>query len=93
MRGPEALNPDGSRMKGKVYMQLQSPEDTHNFLLSDKGHKAYEAADIYESEALIEIRDMPDGPSEIMARDDWKFGRIDEEGNYHPDPGYVCSEK
>ena len=93
MRGPEALNPDGSRMKGKVYMQLQSPEDTHTFLLSDKGHKAYETADMYESAALMEIRDMPDGPAELMARDDWKFGRIDDEGNYHPDPGYVCSEK
>ncbi|MEC7914357.1 MAG: alpha/beta hydrolase domain-containing protein, partial [Chloroflexota bacterium] len=93
MRGPEALNPDGSRLEGKVYMQLQSPEDTHNFLLSDKGHKAYEAADMYEPSALIEIRDMPDGPAEPMARDDWKFGRIDDAGNYHPDPGYVCSEK
>lgn len=93
MRGPEALNPDGSRLEGKVYMQLQSPEDTHNFLLSDKGHKAYEAADMYEPSALIEIRDMPDGPAESMARDDWKFGRIDDAGDYHPDPGYVCSEK
>lgn len=93
MRGPEALNPDGSRLEGKVYMQLQSPEDTHNFLLSDKGHKAYETADMHESSALIEIRDMPDGPAEPMARDDWKFGRIDDAGDYHPDPGYVCSEK
>jgi hypothetical protein len=93
MRGPEALNPDGSRLEGKVYIQLQSPEDTHNFLLSDKGHKAYETADMHESSALIEIRDMPDGSAEPMARDDWKFGRIDDAGDYHPDPGYVCSEK
>ena len=93
MRGPEALNPDGSRLEGKVYMQLQSPEDTHNFLLSDKGHKAYETADMHESSALIEIRDMPDGSAEPMARGDWKFGRIDDAGDYHPDPGYVCSEK
>ncbi|MEC9366775.1 MAG: alpha/beta hydrolase domain-containing protein [Chloroflexota bacterium] len=93
MRGPEALDDDGSRLKGKVYMQLQSPEDTHNFLLSDKGHKPYDAADMHEASAMIEIRDMPDGPSELLPRDDWKFGRIDDQGDYHSDSGYVCSEK
>ena len=93
MTGPEALNPSGARLRGKVYMQLQSPEDTKNFLLSDKNHKPYEAADMYESEALVEIRDMPDGNPETMPRDDWRFGRIDDDGTYHADPSYICSNK
>ena len=93
MRGPEALDPSGSRLKDKVYMQLQSPEDTHNFLLSDKNHKPYQAYDLNESDALVEIRDMPDGPAETMPRDDWRFGRIDSNGEYHPDPDYICSRE
>ena len=93
MRGPEALDPSGSRLKDRVYMQLQSPEDTHNFLLSDKSHKPYKAYDLNEPNALVEIRDMPDGPAETMPRDDWRFGRIDSNGEYHPDPAYICSSE
>ncbi len=93
MTGPEALDSFGARLRGKVYMQLQSPEDTKNFLLSDKSHKPYDAADMYESEALVEVRDMPDGNLETMPREDWRFGRIDEDGSYHADPSYICSKK
>jgi len=93
MRGPEALDLSGSRLKDRIYMQLQSPEDTHNFLLSDKNHMPYEAHDLNEPDALVEIRDMPDGPVESMPRDDWRFGRIDNDGDYQADPAYICSNR
>ncbi len=41
---------------GRVYVQLQSLQDTHNFLLSDKNHKAYPAHDMNESEAVLSTR-------------------------------------
>ena len=80
-------------MTGRVYIQLQSQSDTHNFLLSDKGHQAYPAADMVESQAVLEVRDMPDTEAYPVPRDDWRFGRIDEDGNHVSDPDYVCSEK
>ena len=79
-------------MVGKVYTQLQSVEDTHNFLLSDKGHRAYPAHDMDEADARLEVRDMPDGPARLVPRSFWRFGRIEEDGTYVPDPDYICAE-
>ena len=80
-------------MTGRVYTQLQSQTDTHNLLLSDKGHQAYPAADMVEARAVLEVRDMPDTEAHSVPRDDWRFGRIDDDGNYIADPDYICSEQ
>ena len=80
-------------MTGRVYTQLQSQVDTHNFFLSDKGHQAYPAADMVEAGAVLEVRDMPDTEAHPVPRDDWRFGKMDESGHYVSDPRYVCSEK
>jgi hypothetical protein len=80
-------------MTGRVYTQLQSQTDTQNFLLSDKGHQAYPAADMVEGRAVLEVRDMPDTEAQSVPRDDWRFGRIDDAGNYIPDPKFICSDK
>ena len=82
----------GGPMVGKVYTQLQSVEDTHNFLLSDKGHRAYPAYDMDEADARLEVRDMPDGPARLVPRSFWRFGRIEDDGTYVPDPDYICAE-
>jgi hypothetical protein len=95
MSGPDALDPakngTGKPITGRIYSQLQSPTDTYNFLLSDKGHRAYPALDLDEVDAYMEVRDEPDGEPEPVPRESWRFGRIDEDGNYHPDPEYVCA--
>ena len=93
MQGPDAIDADGKPLTGKVYTQLQWPEDTKNFLLSDKGHRAYAAYDMDEAGALMEVRDMPDGVAHPVPRDFWRFGRFDDDGNYVADPDYVCSEE
>ncbi len=76
---------------GRVYVQLQSLQDTHNFLLSDKNHKAYPAHDMNEADAVLEVRDMPDGEAKRVPRDQWRFGRIDDHGTYIADPHYICT--
>ena len=93
MQGPDAQDADGKPMTGKVYTQLQSVEDTHNFLLSDKGHRAYPAFDMDEADARLEVRDMPDGPARLVPRSFWRFGRIDDDGRYIADPDYICAER
>ena len=93
LRGPDAVDPDGSPITGRVYSQLQSAVDTYNFLLSDKGHSAYPAAEMNESTASIEVRDEPDGRPLPVPRGHWRFGRIDDRGNYVPDPDYICSKE
>ncbi|MBI4220223.1 MAG: hypothetical protein HY682_08790 [Chloroflexi bacterium] len=93
LHGPDAVNADGSPIRGRVYSQLQSPVDTHNFLLSDKGHMAYPAVDVDEREAFMEVRDEPDGGAEPVPRAFWRFGRIDEGGSFVRDSNYVCSKE
>ncbi len=39
----------------------------------------------------LEVRDMPDGKARRVPRDQWRFGRIDEGGDYVADPSYICS--
>ena len=93
MDGPDAQDGAGDALTGKVYTQLQSVEDTHNFLLSDKGHRAYPAFDMNEADARLEVRDMPDGPARLVPRSFWRFGRIEEDGSYVADPDYICAER
>ena len=89
---PDGVDPDGNPITGRIYSQFQSPTDTHNFLLSDKGHRAYPAADMDEPGASMEVRDEPDGQPQPIPREEWRFGRIDDDGNYVADPDYICSE-
>jgi hypothetical protein len=77
-------------LRGRVYMQLQAAEDTQNFLLSDKNHKAYPAADLDQPDAIMEVRDLPDGVAQPVPRGFWRFGRLDDD-RYRPDPHYICA--
>ncbi len=79
LEAPEAFLPDGRRLTGRVYVQLQAPVDVADFLLSDRGHDAYEAADLDEPGAVLVVRDQPDGPPEAIARSNWRFARVEGE--------------
>src|SRR5512132_1729115 len=42
---PEARGAEGRPLRGRVYVNLQAPEAVRHFLLSDRGHLAYPAAE------------------------------------------------
>src|SRR5512132_1574504 len=77
LEAPEALGPDGRRLTGRVYVQLQAPVDVADFLLSDRGHAAYEAADLTERDAVLVVRDQPDSAAEVIPRSRWRFARVE----------------
>ena len=85
---PEALDAGGQRLTGRVYVQLQAPIDVSHFLLSDRGHAPYEAADLDERDAILVVRDQPDGEPEVVARSRWRFARLDG-GRVVPDARYL----
>jgi len=68
LRGPEALDANGNRITGRVYTQLQTPSPATHLLLSDRGHHAYQAADLDERAAVLLVRDQPDGDATTIAR-------------------------
>jgi len=91
LRGPEALDPSGNRITGRVYTQLQTPAPATHLLLSDRGHRAYPAADLDERGAVRQVRDQPDGDAATIERGRWRFARV-AGGAVVPDARYVWLE-
>ena len=87
LHGVEARE-HGAPLRGRVYVQCQAPEDVPHFLLSDRGHQPYRAADLEEGEAVLTVRDMPDAEPEVVPRTRWKFARM-HKGRVVPDAGHV----
>jgi Alpha/beta hydrolase domain len=88
LRAPEALDAQGRRLTGRVYTQLQTPEPAPSLLLSDRGHRAYPAADIDERDAILTVRDQPDGEPTAIPRGQWRFARV-EGGAVVADPRHI----
>jgi len=91
LEAPEALDADGRRLSGRVYVQLQAPVNVPHFLLSDRAHRPYPAANLDEREAVLVVRDLFDGPVEVIPRDRWRFARM-EAGRVVPDPCHIYME-
>ena len=85
MRTPEARDAQGRPLRGRVYSQLQSPTPVADFLLSDRGHVPYPAADLEEKDALLTVRDQPDGPATVIPRERWRFA---DAGHIHLEAGF-----
>ncbi|MBI2157936.1 MAG: hypothetical protein HYU26_13690 [Candidatus Rokubacteria bacterium] len=90
-RGPEALAPDGGRLIGRVYTELQACDDAPCLLLSDRGHEPYPAADLDERDALLTVQDQPDAEPRLIPRTRWGFARV-ADGCVVPDPRHVWLE-
>src|SRR5262249_32113187 len=71
---PEPLDADGARMRGRVYVQMQSSVDEKAFMVSDRGHDPYEAADLEQRDAVLIVRDQLDGEITVIPREQWRFG-------------------
>src|SRR5262245_51673377 len=77
MQPPPALDASRGPLRGLVHSQLQSGARVTQFLLSDRGHIPYPAADLDERGALLTVRDQPDGPPTTIPRERWRFARLD----------------
>ncbi len=73
LEAPEAFAANGARLTGRVYVQLQAPVDVDAFLLSDRGHEPYDAADLIQPDAVLVVRDQLDGEVQIIPRERWRF--------------------
>jgi len=91
MQTPATRDAEGEPLRGRVHSQLQSAAPAGHFLLSDRGHIPYPAADLDERDALLTVRDQPDGPPTVIPRERWRFARV-EAGRVAPDAGHVHLE-
>ncbi len=74
-----------------MHSQLQAAAPVAHFLLSDRGHIPYPAADLDERDALLTVRDQPDGPATTIPRERWRFARV-EAGRVVPDASHIQLE-
>jgi hypothetical protein len=91
LHGPDALDPQGRPLRGRVYTQIQPARPQAHMLLSDRGHRPHPAADLDEAGAVMTVRDQPDGPVTVIPRPRWRFARV-VDGAVVPDPGHVYLE-
>jgi hypothetical protein len=87
LHAPQALE-GGQPIRGRIYVNLQAPENVPHFLLSDRGHLAHPAADVEERGAVLLVRDQLDGPAETIPRERWRFARA-AGGSVVPDPRHL----
>jgi hypothetical protein len=91
MHTPEARDAKDRPLRGRVHSQLQAAAAAGHFLLSDRGHMPYPAADVDERDAMLTVRDQPDGPASVIPRDRWRFARV-EAGRVRPDASHIHLE-
>jgi hypothetical protein len=93
LEAPEAVGSNGTRITGRVYVQCQAPIDVDAFMLSDRGHDAYEAADLGQPDAVLIVRDQLDGEVTVIPREQWRFRdrfNIELDGGFTKGRIYQC---
>ncbi len=85
---PEALGDDGAPLAGTARVWFQPDAPARHKLLADRQHQPYSAADLNQPDAILRVRDWPDGPPVVIPRDRWRFAR-DADGTPTPDDGYI----
>ena len=93
LHAPEPLDANGRRMTGRVYVQMQSSVDEKSFMVSDRGHEAYEAADLAQPDAVLVVRDQLDGEITVIPRERWRFSdrqHIELDGGFTKGRIYQC---
>ena len=69
----EGLFGDDEPIKGQVAIEFQPNEPMIEKLLANRQHQPYPAADIDDPEAVLTVRDWPEGPRTTIPRDRWRF--------------------
>jgi hypothetical protein len=86
---PSALDADARPIQGWVSVSHQPDTDVPHFMLSDRGHTPYTAADLEQADARLMVRDFPNGTRQEIPRDRWRFARV-EGGAMVPDATHVA---
>lgn len=76
---PAARNPDGSPITGKVAYEFTVNAPTRAASYLGILAKGYPFADPAGTDAVLTVRDAPDGPRTVIPREDWRFGKLDGE--------------
>jgi hypothetical protein len=93
LEAPSALGDDGAPIAGSISVTFQGGSTlVPHFMLSDRGHRPYPAADLEQADARLIARDDPNGTRHEVPRDRWRFARV-ENGVAVPDATFVALDE
>ena len=87
VRVPEAYE-GGRPITGPVMATIQTDAHTQARRLPDPYHTPLPAADLFEADARLLVRDHAQAPAVLLPRESWQFGR-EEDGQVVPDANHV----
>ncbi len=76
LEAPTAI--DGGRpLEGDVMVTQQFTAPAPHLQLADREHRPYSAASLDQPEARLTVREHPNAPRREIARDQWRFARVE----------------
>ena len=91
-QAPGALGidvPEAAGVTGRIAVTFQPNEAATTQMLSDRGHLPYPAGDLNQPEAELTVCDYDLGPTTVIPRSEWSFGRL-ERGTVIADANHIC---
>jgi hypothetical protein len=73
---PMAVDEHGQPLGATTVWELQPNAAQPDALLANRVHQPYVAADLEQPDAVLTVRDTPDGPRRTIPREQWRFGRV-----------------
>lgn len=81
LEAPDAVEPAPGRpgetrpIPGQLLVRFQPNAPRRDYPLDDRDHTPYPAASTDNRDAILSVRDHPDGPATIIPHDRWRFAR------------------
>jgi len=85
---PEALDPTGKPISGKIAVTFQPATPLQVHLLADRQHRPHPVTDRHDQDAVLTVQDHEDTPPVTIPRQQWSFARL-EGDRVVPDAAYV----
>jgi hypothetical protein len=76
LEAPLAME-NGQPIGGRTIVQFQPNLFHRTHLLADRNHRPYPAASLNDDTAILTVQDYQEGPTTVISRRHWRFGRED----------------
>ena len=88
---PNAQNPDGSPVAGRIVVSFQPTAAIDTQFLSDREHRSYPTNHLESWESVLTVQDHEDGEETVIPRERWWFARL-VDGRRMPDASYITMD-
>ena len=88
---PNAQNPDGSPVAGRIVVSFQPTAAIDTQFLSDREHRSYPTNHLESWESVLTVQDHEDGEETVIPRERWWFARL-VDGRRMPDASHITMD-